>query len=323
MNEQLAHHYPPDLSTLLIEAIPRLVRSKPDVINLFRACGCLQDVYGSMERKLRRDRDSVTKFDIVRDILLRLNSGGDQYLAARREVLRRVTQWDDFTTCYDNQRVAAEGYVAKIQKMVNVKDSFTRINLEREAATRANREQKECEARERQQAQEERDRIKADLFSLFSMTDTTRRGIALEGVLNRLFNAHGLLIRESFRRIEPGVGVIEQIDGVIEFDNNVYLVEMKWWSEPLGPGEVSQHLVRVFNRGAARGLLLSQSGYTPAAVEICRDSLQRSVFVLGTLEEIVLLLERQTPVVDWLRHKVRVAIVDKVPFVQPLKAGVL
>jgi len=319
MNESLAHHFPPDLSALLVDAIPRLLKSKLDVLNFFSSCGAPEDVCGPMQRKLRRDREGVTKFDIVRDILVRLNDAGDKYLGARREVLRRVTQWDDFNTCYDNQRVAAEGYVARIQKIVNVKDSFTRINLEREEATKVAREQKDLEAKLRQATREQRDRIKADLFGLFALTDATQRGLALESVLNRLFAAQGLLIRESFRRVLPGIGVVEQIDGVVELDGHVYLVEMKWWSQALGPGEVSQHLVRVFNRGAARGLLLSQSGYTPAALDICRESLQKSVFVLGTLEEIVLLLERDISLLEWLRQKVRSAIVDKVPFTQPLK----
>ena len=70
----------------------------------------------------------------------------------------------------------------------------------------------------------------------------------LEGVLNRLFKAEDILIREAFevRDDGPSAGTIKQIDGAIELDRRVYLVEMKWWSGPLGRGEVASHLVRIF-----------------------------------------------------------------------------
>ncbi len=53
--------------------------------------------------------------------------------------------------------------------------------------------------------------------------------------------------------------MVEQIDGVIELDGELNLVEIKWWSVPLGAGEVSHHLVRVFNRGHLRGIFISAS----------------------------------------------------------------
>lgn len=139
--------------------------------------------------------------------------------------------------------------------------------------------------------------------------------MALERVLNRLFKSYGISIRDAFRRIGlNGEGVIEQIDGVVEFDGAIYPVEMKWWSEPLGPGDVAQHLVRVFGRNAAGGILISQSGYTAAAITSCRDSLHRIVFALANLEEIVFILEREVSLLEVLRRKVQAAIIDKNPF---------
>jgi hypothetical protein len=96
----------------------------------------------------------------------------------------------------------------------------------------------------------------------------------------------------SFRRevgrscsVSTARGSSEQTDGVIELDGELYLVEVKWWGEPLGPGEVAQHLVRVFSRGHARGIFVSASEYTAAAVLTCKESLARAVFVLCALEE--------------------------------------
>lgn len=120
-----------------------------------------------------------------------------------------------------------------------------------------------------------------------------------------------------------GDGVIEQIDGVIEFEGSVYLAEMKWTKSPLGPGEVAQHLVRVFSRADARGLFISASGYTPAALASCKESLQKSVFALCTLQEFVFLLERQLDLKQFLKTKITAAILDKNPLYDPIQAGEL
>lgn len=318
--EQEPHHYPPELKSLLIDAVPRLIKGKLDVLNFFKGCGVAPSLYADLARQVRTDRQGIKKFDLVRQVVDRLNDGGDATLRARREILRRVTQWDDFSTCYDNDRMEAKGYVAEIQKLVNVKDSFTTMNREREKEREARVSEHVKATTEKARVKAERDEIKADLFALFDETNVSKRGTALEGVLNRLFKSHGILVREAFRRVgADGEGVVEQIDGVVEFDGHQYLVEMKWWSEPLGVQEVSAHLVRVFNRHDARGILISQSGYTAPAVTTCRESLAHKVCMLAKLEEIVFLLERGASLVDLLKAKVQAAVIDKNPLVEPLR----
>jgi restriction system protein len=315
----IIHHYPPELKALLIDAIARLIKGKQDVLNFFRGCGVAPSVYVDLQQIVRQNRESIKKVEIVRQLINRLNDQGELTLMARREILRQVTQWDDFSTCYDSDRMEAEGLVAKIQKLVNVKDSFTRMNLERERERQEKARLHEAEAASIQRTLREREQIKADLFSLFGESNAQKRGTALEGVLNRLFESHGMAIRDSFRRVgEPGEGVVEQIDGVVSLDGELYLVEMKWWSKPLDVGEVSHHLIRIYHRAAARGILISQSGYTPAALKVCRDALNHGVCALAHLSEFVLLLERNSSLPDLLRRKIQAAIVDKEPFVQPL-----
>ena len=151
------------------------------------------------------------------------------------------------------------------------------------------------------------------------MDNPQERGLLLETVLNRLFDASGILIRESFRRTsEIGQGTIEQVDGVIEMDGHIYLVEMKWLKEPVGRGDVSEHLVRVFNRSAGRGIFISYSGYTAPAIETCKESLSKMVVVLCTIEEFVFMLERENSLEAFLKAKVRGSIVEKQPFTKIL-----
>ena len=158
------------------------------------------------------------------------------------------------------------------------------------------------------------DGIRRDLNKLFVMQDAQKRGTALEDILNRLFKAEGILVRESFTRVgERGEGVIEQIDGVVEIEGEIYLVEMKWLKDPASPGDVAQHLVRVFGRNSSRGKFISYSGYTDAAIRTCKEALANAVVVLCTLQELVLLMESGGELKDFLKEKVRGAIIDKEP----------
>jgi hypothetical protein len=314
-----AFHYPPDLLNLLVEAIPRLCRSKLDVLLFFRGGGVPLRVTADLTRQVDQDRDSITKFQIVRTVLTRLNTKGDAALRERREILRRVTQWEDFSTCWEADRMEAMGLVGQIRHIVNVHDSFTRMSLEREVDRQARLE----EHRTRQaQVQERRTRlqeVQRNLFALFAERDAHKRGKALEGVLNNLFKHSEILVREAFTlRGWNAEGVIEQIDGVVEIDGEVYLVEMKWLKDRADKGDVSEQLVRVFSRSDARGIIVSASGFTNPAVTTCREALHHRVVVLCELEEFVRLLEQERGLREVLKAKINAAIIDKNPLYRPL-----
>ncbi len=315
----ITYHYPPELLRLLIDTIPRLCRSKQDVFTFFRGAGVQNSRFSDIRRQWTDDRESINKFEIARTVLTRLNEAGESALRERREVLKRVVEFEDFTTCWPNDRIEAQGLVSSIQKVVNVKDSFTRINQERESEVRKRREAERVKAEEIRQKKETLASIRQDFNRLFTMDNPQERGLLLEDVLNRFFDANEILIRDSFRRVsDQGHGVIEQVDGVIVLDGEVYLVEMKWLKEPVGVGDVSHHLVRIFTRSASRGIFISYSGYTNPAIKICKESLSKLVISLCTVEEFAIIMEKETSLVKFLKAKIHSSMVDKQPFTQVL-----
>jgi restriction system protein len=162
--------------------------------------------------------------------------------------------------------------------------------------------------------------VKSDLYSRFGESNRWSRGKKLEGILNRLFQVGGILIWEAFTlKGQDSEGIVEQIDGVVEIEEHLYLVEMKWWNKPLGRGDVSQHLVHTFSRGDARGIFISSSGYTDPAIDTCKEALQHTVIVLCKLEEVIFLLENDVDLKDFLKTKIHVAIIDKNPMFEPLR----
>lgn len=310
----IIHHYPPELLKLLVDTIPLLCRSKDDVLDFLKGSGISRELLRDFERRVATDRKKVNKYEIVREVLVQLNDLGEKTLRERREVVKRVVEFEDFSTCWPDDQLKAKGLVSEIRRVVDVKDSFGRMRQEQESERKRRLDEEKKKVAALNEKRDKLESLKRDLGALFSHADPHERGKLLEGVLNRLFAAAGISIREAFQRVSPtGEGVIEQIDGVIELDGEIYLVEMKWWEKPLGIGEVSQHLVRIFTRNCARGLLISYSGYTDAAISVCREALGKVVMALSGLHEIVQLLERQDDLAEMLRKKVRAAVIDKNP----------
>lgn len=313
-------HYPPEVFNLLVDTIPLLCRSKQDVVLFLQGAGVAQEDLTEVAIIVRNDRDAINKFEIVRNVLTKVNARGDSGLRPRREIIKRVTEFDNFDTCWDSDRLKAKGLVSELAKTVNVKDSFTRMKQERDA------EREKVLAHQRAEqvaAAEKRSKVKdvsKRLFALFAMDDKPQeRGKLLETVLNDLFKVYGIHVREDFRRKDPDSSVVlEQIDGVIELNGSIHLVEMKWLKDPVGVAEFGPHLVRVFGRANASGIFISNSSFTEPVIKQCAEFLNQRTTFLCSLQEIVMLLQRQDDFVELLKRKSQAAIIDKKPFLEIL-----
>lgn len=319
---EIIFHYPPELMNLLIETIPRICPYKKDVLLFFKGAGVSSTLTNDIDNQLKKDRDSINKYEIARKVLTRINEKGEATLRERREILKRITEFENFSACWPEDQLEAKGFVSEIRQVINVKDAFTRINLEREAEQKKRLAEQQAKIEDAQQRKIKLAAVRRDLSALFTESNNQKRGKALEGILNRLFEASGILVREAFTlRGSQGEGIVEQIDGVVEIGDAPYLVEMKWWHEPLGVGEVSQHLVRIYHRGQARGIIISESGYTGPAITTCKEALSRIVVVLCKLEEIVILLEQEKDLRAFFKAKINSAIIDKNPMYEPYGFG--
>lgn len=313
-------HYPPEVFNLLVDTIPLLCRSKPDVILFLQGAGVASEDLAEVSRVVQTNRDVITKFEIVRKTLTKVNERGDSGLRPRREIIRRVTEFDSFDTCWDSDRLKAKGLVAELSKIVNVKDSFTRMKQERYSEREQLLARQQAEQAITAERRAKITDVSKRLSALFAMDDKPQeRGKLLEGVLNDLFKAYGIHVREDFRRKDPDTGtVLEQIDGVIELGGVIHLVEMKWLNAPVGIGEFSPHLSRLFMRPNANGIFIATNGYTDPVVAECRNALNLKTIFLCSLQEFVMLLQRQGDLVAFLKKKSQAAIVDKIPFLELL-----
>lgn len=310
------YHYPADVFNLLVDTIPLLCKGKQDVMLFLEGAGIHRDDLAAMWHRVRTDRKSVGKYDIVRDVLQKANKRGDSSLAARREIIKRVVEFEEFSACWPGDIYKAKSNVGDLRKIVQAKDSFTRMKQERDMA----HEENVNRAREKQAAiiakQKKIEGVRDRLNALFGLdAEPQKRGKLLEGVLNDLFRAYGINLKEDFRRSDSANGsVVEQIDGVIEFDNQIYLVEMKWLKNPVGVNELAPHMVRLFSRADARGIFISTSEYTAPVISECTNHLNNKTMILASVKEFVMLLLSERDLVAMLRQKVNAALIDKKPF---------
>jgi hypothetical protein len=314
---EIIFHYPPELLQLLVDTIPLLSRSKRDVILFFQGAGVPSSLLSDLTARVKSDPQGINKYEIARVVLTRLNEKGETTLRERREVLRRVVEFEDFSTCWPQDQLKAKGLVAETRRVTGVKDAFTRMAQEKDKEAAERREKLRVAQAERDAHHEAIDEVRGELGALFADVNPQRRGTRFEAVLNKLFGVYGISVRESFSVVDDKAqGVIEQIDGVIELDGDIYLVEAKWLSGPVGVEDVSRHLVRIHSRHSSRGLFMSMTEFTPASLKTCEDALQWTVVTLGLMEELIEMLEQRGDLKAWVKRKVQAAVIDRKPFVR-------
>lgn len=117
----IVSHYPPQLFNLLIDIIPQLCRSKKDVIIFFRQAGVIEIQFNDIDMQISINPSTISKYEMVRTVLTRLNQKEEGTLKERREVLKRIVEFDDFDRCWDNDKQAAKRLVAEIRQLVDAK----------------------------------------------------------------------------------------------------------------------------------------------------------------------------------------------------------
>jgi restriction system protein len=105
-------HYPSELMSLLIDTIPLLNRKKIDVFLFFEGAGVPLKLMQSLRQQWQQNKDSVNKYEITQQILTKLNQDDETYLRERREVLKRVVEFESFSSCWPNDQLKARGQVA-------------------------------------------------------------------------------------------------------------------------------------------------------------------------------------------------------------------
>jgi hypothetical protein len=123
------------------------------------------------------------------------------------------------------------------------------------------------------------------------------RGKAFEGFLNELFGLFDLTPRAAYS-LER-----EQIDGAFSFDTDDYILEARWWQEPIGREHLDVFKSKISRKGKnALGLYISVSGFTGDALEEYSAS---TPFITMEGGDLMAVLDERIALDDLLRRKKR------------------
>lgn len=153
--------------------------------------------------------------------------------------------------------------------------------------------------------------LKNRFMEMFGANDPQRRGRDFEGFLNELFALWDLSPRAAYDLDH------EQIDGAFTFRTDDYLLEARWWKDPLQPKELNDFRVKV--DGKARntlGLCVAVAGFTEGAIE--KHSEGQSPLILMDGTDLMPILEGRIGLAEVLERKRRHAAETGVPMFRVL-----
>lgn len=302
------YHWPPELCKLVKDAVARLNRGKRDVLSFFAGCGVPDQYLQPWRKRLNADASKVFKTAMAEDIVSRINEKpeANAFIKMRREVIRRIVETKSFDQCWENDQAVARGLVASIRELVDERDFFAKTIEATERLQEERRRQRVSETETEKARSVAREELRKRFYKLFRQeVSGRRRGYDFQKWLSDLFAFEKMRIREPFN-----VGTAEQIDGAIMLDGHLYLVEARWWADPLSHKDVSDLYVKVSGRPLqTRGLVISGSGFTDECVEVCRQA-RMSQVILMTAEDIVAAFEHALTIDELIRKKAEFAMTE-------------
>lgn len=139
-----------------------------------------------------------------------------------------------------------------------------------------------------------------ELINLNELTPQ-ERGYAFEKFLNILFNAFDMVPRPPFRLVG------EQIDGSIDFEGNIYLVEAKWQDTLTGNADLLILNGKVEGKATwSRGIFISYSGFTKEGLEAFSKGRPTNLITV-TGQDLYFVLEGKMSLNEMIHLKSRLA----------------
>lgn len=156
-----------------------------------------------------------------------------------------------------------------------------------------------AEAAQRQRLTHELQQLKDVFFQLAADQDRNRAGLALEKLLNRLFELFELQPRQPFRVVG------EQIDGSFQLDSHVYLLESKWEKNPLPEADLLVFRGKIEGKSTfTRGVMIALNDVSAPARDAITRGKSPSFFVVNG-HDLTMILSEAISLPDFLRKRVR------------------
>lgn len=142
-------------------------------------------------------------------------------------------------------------------------------------------------------------RLKDNFLVLAIDRDRNAAGLALEKLLNELFEVFGLKPRQPFRVVG------EQIDGSFELEGQVYLLESKWEKDALPEADLLVFRGKIEGKSTfTRGVFIALNDVSVPARDAITRGKAPSFFVMNG-HDLMMILSETIGLTDFLRKRVR------------------
>src|SRR6266545_6027660 len=245
------------------------------------------------------DFEGPTKRETSGELIDRLLANEHKYQAVTISLMLNVASMDSFPNLAEHENAAekiavAEAAVAELRKWTQYHQSIADEHA-RYAAEMA--EASEQASRNRAFSESIR-KLKDQFLAMHgNNSNPQKRGKDFEVFLNQLFGLYDLEPRAAYS-LEH-----EQIDGAFSFDTDDYILEARWWQEPIGRDHLDVFKAKVERKGKnALGLYVSISSFTQGALKKYSDS---TPFITMDGVDILTVLEEGVRLDDLLQRKKR------------------
>jgi hypothetical protein len=141
--------------------------------------------------------------------------------------------------------------------------------------------------------------LREEFVCVAAEIDRNKAGLALEQLLNRLFDVFQLRPRQPFRVVG------EQIDGSFEMDGQIYLLESKWEKNALPEADLLVFRGKIEGKSTfTRGVFIALNGITAPARDAITRGKAPSFFVMDG-HDLMMVLSEAISLSDFLRRRVR------------------
>ncbi|WP_220452931.1 hypothetical protein [Stenotrophomonas sp. AG209] len=206
--------FPAGIQGCMKDCIQSLFWPRKDILGFFEKHGCTKAELASVSID---GEDAIKRHEIIDTMFAALNQRADSGIGPFRAMLQSLLNWSHFDTYYFDRlrkldRSTAYRNLEHLRQLQEIRDARIRQQRELRAAQEAQRQRPTASLHQ----------LRTKYLGLLANTTSRRqRGYALEGILSELSRLSGLNATEAFR--VNG----EQIDGVVKFDGEHYLIEAK------------------------------------------------------------------------------------------------
>ncbi len=249
--------FPKDITDCMKESILSIFWAKKDIVDFLKNNSCT-----TRELAKPNEINELSRNAIIDLVFSNLKVRADNGIGQFRSMLKSLIEWDYYNPYYFDQikkldRITAKNNIAHLKQLQEIRDF----------KIKEKRKEKEKHEEIKSKTINTVGEIKHKFLLLFSRKDENgvsinlqKRGYLFEEFLKELCLAERIQMSDPFKVIG------EQIDGVIKYDGENYIVEAKWTDNLSASDSLYQFAYKVEGKMYGRGLFISVNGFSKDSV---------------------------------------------------------